>query len=147
MATHSSILAWKIPGMEEPGMTTVHWAAKSQTWLNSWAMHRLHSQPQLVSPDWSAVLFFILQWLFQTFNIYLNPMYLTLLSPDAASFFLPRKYTPPRVSYTEVNWGTESLSNLPQVSLLILVELGFKPSQSGYTLCPVTLYAILPLWT
>ena len=41
----------------------------------------------------------------------------------------------------------ESLSNLPQVSPLILVELGFKPSQSGYTLCPVNLYAILPLWT
>ena len=70
----------------------------------------------------------------------------TSLSPNAANLFLPRKY-PPRVSYIEVNWGTESLSNLPQVSLLILVELGFKPSQSGYTFCPVNLYAILPLWT
>ena len=31
MATHSSLLAWKIPWMEEP---TVHGAAKSQTRLS-----------------------------------------------------------------------------------------------------------------
>ena len=32
MATHSSILAWKIPWTEEPGgLHTVHWVAKSQT--------------------------------------------------------------------------------------------------------------------
>ena len=32
MATHSSILAWKIPQTEEPvGLHTVHGAAKSQT--------------------------------------------------------------------------------------------------------------------
>ena len=30
MATHSSILAWRIPWMEEPG-TTVHGVAESQT--------------------------------------------------------------------------------------------------------------------
>ena len=29
--THSSILAWKIPGMEEPGRLQVHGAAKSRT--------------------------------------------------------------------------------------------------------------------
>ena len=28
MATHSSILAWKIPQTEEPGGTTVHRVAK-----------------------------------------------------------------------------------------------------------------------
>ena len=34
MATHSSILAWKIPGTEEPGgWCTVHGVAKSQTRL------------------------------------------------------------------------------------------------------------------
>ena len=31
MATHSSILAWRIPWMEEPGGATVHGVTKSQT--------------------------------------------------------------------------------------------------------------------
>jgi len=31
MATHFSILAWKIPWTEEPGRATVHGIAKSQT--------------------------------------------------------------------------------------------------------------------
>ena len=31
MATHSSILAWKIPWMEEPGRLQPHGVAKSQT--------------------------------------------------------------------------------------------------------------------
>ena len=31
MATHSSILAWKIPWAEEPKQATVHGVAKSQT--------------------------------------------------------------------------------------------------------------------
>ena len=34
MATHSSILAWRIPGMEEPGGLAVHGVAKSRTRLN-----------------------------------------------------------------------------------------------------------------
>ena len=34
MATHSSILAWKIPWMEEPGGLTVHGIAKSWTSLS-----------------------------------------------------------------------------------------------------------------
>ena len=34
-ATHSSILAWRIPWTEEPGrLHTVHGVAKSQTWLS-----------------------------------------------------------------------------------------------------------------
>ena len=33
MATHSSILAWRIPWIEEAGGLTVHRVAKSQTWL------------------------------------------------------------------------------------------------------------------
>ena len=31
MATHSSILAWKIPWMEEPGWAAVHGVAESDT--------------------------------------------------------------------------------------------------------------------
>ena len=31
MATHSSVLAWKIPWMEEPGRLTIHRIAKSWT--------------------------------------------------------------------------------------------------------------------
>ena len=35
MATHSSIVAWKLPWMEEPGVATVHSTAKSpQTQLS-----------------------------------------------------------------------------------------------------------------
>ena len=33
MATHSSILAWRIPWTEKPGGSTVHRITKSQTWL------------------------------------------------------------------------------------------------------------------
>ena len=37
MATHSSILAWRIPWTEEPGgLLVVHGVAKSQTWLSNW---------------------------------------------------------------------------------------------------------------
>ena len=35
MATHSSILAWKIPWTEEPGSATVHGVAKSRTQLSN----------------------------------------------------------------------------------------------------------------
>ena len=34
IATHSRILAWKIPRTEEPGGATVHGVAKSQTQLS-----------------------------------------------------------------------------------------------------------------
>ena len=35
-ATHSSILAWRIPGKQEPGrLHTVHWVAKSWTRLSN----------------------------------------------------------------------------------------------------------------
>ena len=34
MITHSSILAWRIPGTEEPGGATVHEIAKSWTRLS-----------------------------------------------------------------------------------------------------------------
>ena len=34
MATHSSILAWRMPWTEEPGEATVHGVAKGQTRLS-----------------------------------------------------------------------------------------------------------------
>ena len=34
MATHSSILVWEISGTEEPGRSTVHGVAESQTRLS-----------------------------------------------------------------------------------------------------------------
>ena len=33
MATHSSILTWRIPGTEEPGRATMHKVVNSQTQL------------------------------------------------------------------------------------------------------------------
>ena len=35
MATHSGILAWRIPWTEEPGQATVHGVAKSRTRLSN----------------------------------------------------------------------------------------------------------------
>ena len=35
MATHSSILAWKIPRTEEPDRATVHGVAKRHDWATS----------------------------------------------------------------------------------------------------------------
>ena len=33
MAAHSSVLAWRIPGMEEPGGPAVYGVTQSRTWL------------------------------------------------------------------------------------------------------------------
>ena len=41
MATHSSILAWRIPWTEEPGGPTVYRVTKSWTWLST-ARHVAH---------------------------------------------------------------------------------------------------------
>ena len=38
MATHSSTLAWKIPGMEEPGRAAVHEVTKSRTRLSDFTL-------------------------------------------------------------------------------------------------------------
>lgn len=54
---------------------------------------------------------------------------------QASSF---TKKTPRRVSYIEVNRGTGSLSNLPQVSLLVMAVLSFKPSQLAIDFALVT---------
>ena len=39
MATHSSILSWRIPWTEEPGGLQVHRVTKSQTQLKLLSMH------------------------------------------------------------------------------------------------------------
>ena len=41
VATHSSILAWRIPWTEEPGGVTVHRVTKSQTPLKRLSTHDL----------------------------------------------------------------------------------------------------------
>ena len=38
MATHSSILVWKIPWMEEPGRLQSMGSTKSQTWLSNFIL-------------------------------------------------------------------------------------------------------------
>ena len=42
MATHSSILAWKIPWAKEPGRAIGYRAAKSQTQLNQQHFQHFH---------------------------------------------------------------------------------------------------------
>ena len=39
MATHSSILAWRIPWTEESGRVTVHGITQSRTQLNQLSIH------------------------------------------------------------------------------------------------------------
>ena len=39
MATHCSILAWRIPWIEEPGGATVHGVTKSQTQLSNFTFY------------------------------------------------------------------------------------------------------------
>ena len=67
MATHSSILAWRIPRTEAPGRLQSMGVAKSQTWLSdlilssialsthykcsSWA----HPFPQFLLPSWAFI--------------------------------------------------------------------------------------------
>ena len=45
MATHSSILAWKIPRMKERGWLTVHGVAKSRTQLSDFSFFLSRSPP------------------------------------------------------------------------------------------------------
>ena len=40
MTTHSSILAWRIPWMEEPGGLQSMWTQKSQTHLSDEVFHQ-----------------------------------------------------------------------------------------------------------
>ena len=72
IATHSSVLAWKIPWMEEPGyslQTTVHGVAKSQTRLSDFTftfIKRLFSSSSLsairvVSSVYLRLLIFLLE--------------------------------------------------------------------------------------
>ena len=54
MATHSRILAWRIPMDREAWQATVHGVAKSQTRLNGEPFH-FHSHTFLLNPTLSAI--------------------------------------------------------------------------------------------
>ena len=43
MATHFSILAWRIPQTEERGGLTVHWLAESDMTAGSWSLQGFFS--------------------------------------------------------------------------------------------------------
>ena len=49
MATHSSILAWKIPWTEEPGRLQVHWVTKSRV------TEYTHATPSKLQNKWPGV--------------------------------------------------------------------------------------------
>ena len=51
MATHSSILAWRIPWMEEPGRLQVHGVAKSQTRLSDFTVFLSLAANKFVVPN------------------------------------------------------------------------------------------------
>ena len=72
MATHSSIPAWEIPWIEEPGKATVHGVAKNWTWLKQLRTAQHQTWDLLAS---QLVLFFFLQrFLFLTTDL---TMYVT----------------------------------------------------------------------
>ena len=50
MATHSSILAWRIPWMEEPGALTIHGVAESERTerLHSLTLNTLNLNTQII---------------------------------------------------------------------------------------------------
>ena len=47
MATHSNILAWRIPRTEEPGKAIIHRVAKSWARLKQLSMHTLCTVPKV----------------------------------------------------------------------------------------------------
>ena len=49
MATHSSLLTWRIPWTEEPGELQVHRAVKSQIWLKRLSMHAHTSSHRVIT--------------------------------------------------------------------------------------------------
>ena len=56
MATHSSVLVWKIPWTEEPGRLTVHGVAKS--WIECLQFHfhhYLHYLHHSLAPGWEGL--------------------------------------------------------------------------------------------
>ena len=53
IATHSSILAWRIPWTEGPGWATIHRVAKNQTWLK-WLSMQTFTWASLVA-QWSRI--------------------------------------------------------------------------------------------
>ena len=94
MATHSSILAWRIPRTEEPGM--VHRVADSRTWLKRLSMHARTGKSHLTA----EVLYF------SKADVHLPLLILTLILP--VSLFLPGQF-----------WAAYSLLGLngPQVGM------------------------------
>ena len=50
MTTHSSILAWKIPWIEEPGRITVYRVLKSQTGLSTYTQLKFQNDTPLQYP-------------------------------------------------------------------------------------------------
>ena len=49
MATHSNILAWRIPWTEEPGRATVHRVTKTWTRLKQLSTHALRRHMYILS--------------------------------------------------------------------------------------------------
>ena len=52
MATHSSILAWRIPWTEEPGGLQSKGSQKSQTWLSNWIATTKYDEVQYQEPSY-----------------------------------------------------------------------------------------------
>ena len=84
MATHSSILSWRIPWTEEPGRLTDHGIAKSQTRMND----NTHIYP-LISyfTAFESVIYnvYIIHWYYVPG---INFVFIPLFNPDTSSLEL-----------------------------------------------------------
>ena len=59
-ATHSSILAWRIPMDKGVWQATVHWVAQSQTQLKQLSMQYAHANPATINCETLDKLFWLL---------------------------------------------------------------------------------------
>ena len=63
MTTHSNILAWRIPGTEEPGQATIHGVTKNQMQLSNYHTHTHTHNAHTIFISCSIVRMFALKFL------------------------------------------------------------------------------------
>ena len=137
MATHSSILAWRIPMDRRAWRATVHRVTKSQTWLSDWAQHvetvvwfctllDLYCSVQLLSRVW----FFATPWTCQaslSFTIsqsLLKHMFIKLVMPSNHLILYQPLLLPPPIFPNIRVFSNESILHIRWQSI------GVSPSAS-----------------
>ena len=134
MATHSSILAWRISMDRGAWQATVHGVTKSQTWLSAWeyACERTHTRGNLA---------YLTVELGHSFSPAFELKFTSLVVLDLRHFLSDKTYTTtsPRYPACQLqNLGHLSIHN--HVSQLLIISIIYihvcaKSLQSCLTLC------------